>query len=90
MAHQPIRLRKRYPDVSTYLESLIGRMVYALGGNFFGIIRRAEREGRRIILRLESSEGKDVDVWADECSTNEHAARMMRGAAIIGRPLNRG
>lgn len=71
------------------MRSLIGVMVYALGGNFYGIIRRAEREGHRIILRLESSDGKDVDVWADECSTSENAAKMMRGAAIIGKKMEK-
>jgi hypothetical protein len=63
-------------------------MVYALGGTFYGIIRKAQREGRRIILTLESSEGKDVDVWADECSTNLNAAKMMRAAKAVGKEVS--
>lgn len=87
MALQPIRPRKRFPNAAAYCASLIGVMVWALGGNFYGIIRRAKREGRRIILTLESSDGRDVDVWADECSTNENAARMMRMASAIPRAV---
>lgn len=87
MALQPIRPRKRFPNADAYIASKIGLFVWALSGNFFGVIRKGRREGRRIILTLESSDGRDVDVWADECSTNKHAAQMMRMAAAIPRAV---
>jgi hypothetical protein len=83
-ARRLIQARK-FPDASAYLRSLIGQMVYACAGTFFGIIRKAQREGRRIIVTVESSDGRDVDVWADECSRDENAAKMMRMAAAIPR-----
>lgn len=82
-----IRARKRFPNAQAYLQSLVGVMVWALGGNFFGIIRKARREGRRIILTLESSDGRDVEAFADECSTNENAAKAMRAGRVVGKPL---
>lgn len=85
MAPQPTR--RRFPDAAGYLRSLIGTMVWACSGTLYGIIRSAERVGRRVLLTIEGGHGKDVQAWADECSRDQNAAAMMRGAAVFGKAI---
>lgn len=72
------------------MRSLIGVMVYATAHKMYGIIRRARREGRRVLLTVESAEGKDVEAFADECSRSHNAAQMMRMARKVGKEVQIG
>lgn len=82
-------IRKRI-TTKDYCQSLIGTMVWALGGTVYGIIRKAWREGRRIRIQIEAGEGRDLEAWADECSDWQHAANTMRMAKTVGKEVTNG